>query len=600
MAIMKKVTRACLSVFVISLFISMAAVGQDVLEAVPADALFAIRLDNFEYTLGQLDLFLVGIAPTPNATSMMGRMQLANALGDPNLSNVNLRGQMAIFGTAIQKEPNTVPRVFISAIIPVTDYKKFINSNPSATKPDSNGISTIGQMKMLVAQAGDYALLASSNEYAAHNAVLKTIKAKNLSLSLSPAQRKAAGKARIWGYGNVQQAMKFYGPTLFSKMDEAQKLFAVKDPNMAQTAQLMTMYIDATRKLMGEIKDITLTGSPQPDVLSVTGTLTAIPGTDIAEMLVQNPAAKGPNKLLGYLPDNAVMSMAARVDKPFTIKMYDEFLDIFAPMLGKTFTAEEKTKVQNLVKTSVNSFGNSVVFSMSADPNHTPPFGFTSAIAVEDVNAFKKSMESGTEMMNAPYWQDFFKASGIKVTYEIKRAVETYNGTSIDVIKTVIRATDPNTPSAKMIEKLYGDGLIQKMAIVNGLAVNVSGNDADKRLRIMIDDAKKGGPKEVNAEIKNAMALIPDSNQAEFVGTYNYLRLLKMVAAFAPAPMPFPADMFNQLQTKSNIAFAGNIGDGDITITIAVPKQHVLEIMSVFQMMLTQKQTQQQQMPKPQ
>ncbi len=213
MSIMKKVTRACLSVFVISLFISMAAAGQDVLEAVPADALFAIRLDNFEYTLGQLDLFLVGIAPTPNTTSMMGRMQLANALGDPNLSNVNLRGQMAIFGTAIQKEPNTVPRMFISALIPVTDYKKFISSNPSATKPDSNGVSTIGQMKMLVAQAGDYALLASSNEYAAHSAAIKAIKAKNLSLSLSPAQRKAAGKARIWGYGNVQQAIKLYGPT---------------------------------------------------------------------------------------------------------------------------------------------------------------------------------------------------------------------------------------------------------------------------------------------------------------------------------------------------------------------------------------------------
>ena len=596
MSITKKTVRTCLSAFVISLFISMAAVGQDVLESVPADALFAIRLDNFEYTLGQLDQFLAGIAPAPNTTSMMGRMQLANVLGDPNLSNVNLRGQVAIFGTAIQKEPNTVPRMFISALIPVTDYKKFISSNPSATKPDSNGVSTIGQMKMLVAQVGDYALLALSNEYAAHSAAIKTTKAKNLSLSLSAAQRKAAGKAQIWGYGNVQQAIKLYGPMLFSKMDEAKKLFTIKDPNMAQAAQGMSIYIDTVRKLMSEIKNITLIGSPQPDVLSVTGTLTAIPGTEMAEMLVQSPAAKGPNKLLGYLPDNVVMSAAVRINKPFTIKMYDELLDVFAPMLGKTFTAEEKTKVQNLVKTAVNSFGDSVVFSMSADPNHTPPFGFTYAIAVEDPNAFKKSMESGTEMMNAPYWQDFLKASGMKVTYEIKRAVETYNGTSIDVIKTVLGATDSNTPSAKMIEKLYGDGLIQKMAVVNGLAIVIGGNDADKRLRIMIDDAKRGGPKEVNAEIKNAMTLIPDSNQAEFVGTYNYLRLLKMVAAFAP--MPFPAGMFNQLQSKSNIAFAGNIGNGDITISVAVPKQHILEIKSAFEM-LTQK-PQQQKMPKPQ
>jgi hypothetical protein len=597
MLIMKKITRACLSAFGISLFIGMAAIGQDVLEAVPADALFAIRFDNFEYTLGQLDQFLVGIAPTPNTTSMMGRMQLANALGDPNLSNVNLRGQVAVFGTAIQKEPNTVPQMVISALIPVTDYKKFISSNLSATKPDSNGISTIGQMKMLVAQAGDYALLAPSNEYTALSAAIKAIKAKNLSFSLSPTQRKAASKARIWGYGNVQQAIKLYGPTLFPKMDEAKKLFAVKDPNMAQAAQVMSIYIDVARKLMSETKEITLIGSPQPDVLSVTGTFTAIPGTEMAGTLVQNPAAKGPSKLLGYLPDNTVMSAAVRVNKPFTIKMYDEFLDIFAPMLGKAFTAEEKTKVQNLVKTAVNSLGDSIAFSMNADPNHTPPFGFTYATAVEDINAFKKSMESGTEMMNAPYWQDFLKTSGMKVTYEIKRAVETYNGTSIDVIKTVFGVTDANMPSAKMVEKLYGDSLIQKMAIVNGLAFGVSGSDTDKRLRIMIDNAKRGGPKEVNAEIKNAMALIPDSDQAEFVGTYNYLRLLKMATAFAP--MPFPADMFGQLQSKSNIAFAGNIGDGNITITVAVPKQHILEIKSAFEM-LTQKQTQQQQMPKPQ
>lgn len=597
MSITKKIVLVCLSAFVISFFIGMTADGQDVLEAVPADALFAIRLDNFEYALGQLDLFLIGIAPTPNTTSMMGRMQLANALGDPNLSNVNLRGQMAIFGTAIQKEPNTTPRMFISVLIPVTDYKKFISSNPSATKPDSNGVSTIGQMKMLVAQAGDYALLAASDEYAAHSNAIKAVKAKNLRSSLSEAQRKAAGKARIWGYGNVQQTIKLYGPTLFSKMDEAKKMFAVKDPNMAQTAQIMSMYIDVAKKLLSEIKDITLIGSPQPDVLSVTGTLTTIPGTEMAGMFVQSPAAKGPNKLLGYLSDNAVMSAAVRINKPSTIKMYDGFLDIFAPMLGKAFTSEEKTKVQNLVKTAVNSLGDSVVFSMSADPNHTPPFGFTYAIAIEDANAFKKSMESGTEMMNAPYWQDFFKTSGMKVTYEIKRAIETYNGTSIDAIKTVFGATDANTPSAKMIEKLYGDGLIQKTAIVNGLAFSVGGSDADKRLRTMIDSAKKGGPKELNAEIKNAMALIPDSNQAEFVGTYNYLRLLKMVTAFAP--MPFPADMFGQLQSKSNIAFAGNTGDGNITITVAVPKQHVLEIKSAFEMLM-QKQVQQQQMPKPQ
>ncbi len=584
--------------FIISLFIGMVAAGQDVLEAVPADVLFAVRFNDFEYTLGQLDQFFAGIVPLPNTTSMMGRMQLANALGDPNLSNVNLRGQMVIFGRATQEEPNAAPRMFIAALIPITDYGKFISSNPSATKADSNGISTIGQMKMLVAQAGDYALIASSNEYTAHGAAVKAIKEKNLMFSLSMAQREAAGKARIWGYGNVQQTIRLYGPTLFSEMDKAKKMFTANDPNMAQAALVMPIYIDTARELISETKDIALIVSPQPDVFSVTGTLTAIAGTEMAKTLVCGSAAKGPNRLLGCLPDNAVMNIAVRVDKPFTIKTYDKLLDVLAPILGETFTVEEKTKVQNLIKTAVNSLGDSSVYSMSADPNHAPPFGFTYATAVEDANAFKKCMEIAAEMMNAPYWQDFsFKTSGTRGTYEIKRGIELYNGTSIDVIKTVFGATDQNTPSAKMIKNLYGDGLIQKMAIVNGLAVGAGGSDADRHIRILIDKAKRGTPEQINAEIKNALILIPDSNQAGFVGTYNYLRLLKIFSSFTP--MPFPANAFNRLHSKSNIAFAGNIGNGDITITVAVPKQHVLEIKSAFEM-LTQKQTQLQQMPKPQ
>jgi hypothetical protein len=599
MSTVRKVIRADLSIFVIGLFIAAPIMAQDVLEAVPADALFAVRVNNFEFTLGQLDQFLVGIAPTPNSASMMGRMQLANALGDPNLRNINLRGQMAVFGTAVPKEPNTAPQVFIAGLIPVTDYSKFITSNPSATKPDSNGIGTIGQMKMLVAQDAGFAILASSNEYAALANAVKTTKGKNLTSVLSAAQRQSSGKARIWAYGNVQQAMKLYGPIILAKMDEARKSVFLKDPNIAQLSQLTAVYFDAAKSLMNETKDVTIAANPKPDALAFTGTVTAVPGTEMAKTLVASAPVTSPNKLLGYLPNNALVNMAGRIDKPFIIKIYDRFLDIFAPLLGKTFTAQEKTKVQNLIKTSVSSLGSTFAYSAAAEPNSKPLFGAIYVFEVADANAFQKSVDAGVEIMHAPYMKDFMKIFGLNLSYEIRRNAEKYKGVSIDATTAVLRPIDPNSPTAQMMVKMYGENLAGRMAIVNGLALYSIGADADAHIKSLIDTVKAGGPSTINTEIKNAMALIPDSNQAQFFGTYNYLRAFQISLGFMPM-MPFNTDALRQIVSKSNIAFACNVTDDAVTIDVALPKQHILEMKSAFET-LTHKQPQQQMAPpKPQ
>ncbi|GAH10462.1 unnamed protein product, partial [marine sediment metagenome] len=103
--------------------------------------------------------------------------------------------------------------------------------------------------------------------------------------------------------------------------------------------------------------------------------------------------------------------------------------------------------------------------------------------------------------------------------------------------------------------------------------------------------AKAGGPEKIPAEVKAALAILPDPDEADFVGTYNYLRLFKWVAAMTPMPqMDFP--------TKSNIALAGKVGNGKMTVDIALPKEHLTEIMTAIQMMM-QKMMQQQMQQKP-
>jgi hypothetical protein len=577
----KKVIQAVMIIVSVCLF--TAANAADVFDSVPDNAMFALRINHLEGTLGQIDQFLAGMAPMPNPTNMGARMQLANMIGDPNMSNVNMAGQIAVFGTALQKDPNAPPDIFIGILIPVTDYSKFIGSNTTATKPDSNGVSTIGQSKMMVAQAGGYALMSPMNNYKALTTAVKSAKAKNLSLVIGQAKEEAAVPGRIWIYGNVQQAVKLYGPMIFAQLENIKKEINTKSPDMALSPQLMNAYFEVITRMMNESRTIMLAADPKPDVLNFTAKFTAIPGTKMEEIFVAGLSDKGTNSLLGYIPDNTIMTGGARLNKPMLIKFYTELVDIFAPALGPKFTGDEKTKLIGLLKNGINSIGKSYVFSSGNDPNSKSAFDAIYVFEVADNNAFQKNIDSWMEMMKAPYVQDFMGTFGIQMTCDMKRNAEKYKDVSIDTFKVAIKHKDPNSPMGQMFVKMYGEGMESKMAMVKGLGLCAVGATADAGIKALIDKALSGKPQAVNMELKNAMSLIAQSEQAQFVGTINYLRSFQNSFRYMPQQMPLNTQALNKVVSKSNIAFAGNMNGGVATLNIAVPKEHVLEIKSAFE-----------------
>ena len=60
-----------------------------------------------------------------------------------------------------------------------------------------------------------------------------------------------------------------------------------------------------------------------------------------------------------------------------------------------------------------------------------------------------------------------------------------------------------------------------------------------------------------------------------------------MINAFTPMPMPIP---FDQIPTKSNVAFAGKAADGKLIVDVAVPKEHLTELTTGIMMMQQQMQ----------
>lgn len=85
------------------------------------------------------------------------------------------------------------------------------------------------------------------------------------------------------------------------------------------------------------------------------------------------------------------------------------------------------------------------------------------------------------------------------------------------------------------------------------------------------------------------MDLVPEAEQAGFVISYNYIRILSAMPALVPGIPVVPA------QSQSNFVFAGRAESGRGSLDIVLPKQHLMEMVQYFVAMQMQAQQLQQQ-----
>ena len=699
--------------------------GDELLQILPSESLFCVRVNNLDSTLSSVDQFLTGISPTPMTVSMLVRGQMAKLLGSAKLNGVNMKGSFALFGvTSYGKTPEPKPSdMFIGALAPVTDYKQFIDDNPNLSPSDANGVSKItsnGTPTLLVTQLGSYALFSSENYYDSLLWYKKLMgigtsastKAAPLDSALDAAEAELAMKEPLWMYGNIQQVSKTFGPLIFGKIEEMKKTMedmesytqaniekleqtrskmadiisnqkaeiekieqqheklreqhsqlqakmeqmkirlAAMDPNGKaaidqlkqriderkklssaleeqiekiqqvrnqladmetneneairtldqqieklrdkkempidhQTSETigkaMNLYTSILEMLMKETKSLSLTIRPRPNVCSLSVNVSALPGTEMANMFAADTSSGKENRLLGYLEDGAMMNFACKMSTPFWKKLNLKSIDFLTAIAGEAMTAEDMTKMKAMATDVISSLGGPMVFSFFIDANSKPPFVFKYILEVKNADKFNNVLEEASEMVNVEGIADFYESMGIEMGFTIKRGVDSYKGVSIDSAKLVMKSTDPNLPQGQMIDAMYGGGFEYRLAIFDGLCVSTVGGDVDSAIRKLIDEAKAGGPKQMATEIKAVLALLPEADKADFMGTYNILRSFKMMGAmtgaFMPVPMPF-AEM--DIATKSNIVFAGKAGNNRMTVDIALPKEHLTEMMAAF------------------
>ena len=572
------------------------------LKMVPAKTLFCVRVNNFDYTLNQIDQFIAGVSPMPLGVSMLVRMQLANLLGSPQLTGLNTNGNFAVFGVTMPGETaqaDAIPDIFVGILAPVTDYKQFIDGNTNCIEGDEKGISKItmnGTPVLLSAKTGNYSLMSWANDYDKLVTMTKAISATGsagLSGILDAAETKQAQTEPIWAYGNMQQVSGTFGPIISAKFEEIKTM--MKSVQAAQSGasptsiqNIMNMYSSILETLMKETKSVSIGINPKPDVLNITKTISAIPGTDMAKMFTTDAVSRRENKLLTYLEDGAMANFGATTNTAFWKQLNVKSIDLLAMMSGDSISAENVAEFKSLAAEVTDCLDGPLAYSFSSNAKNKPPFAVKYVIAVKDEKKFTQLIEKATDIMKTSGLMDFYKSLGIETSFDMKRDIDNYKGISISSAKLSMKSIDATSPQAQMITSMYGEGFDYRWGMVDGLFACAISGDVDSTIRELIDQVKTDSPKQIGSEMKAAMSLLPEAGKADFVATFNVLRLFNMATSMIPMPIP-PMDV----QTKSNIVIAGRAADSRMVVNVAVPKQHLMEIVSAVMTMMQQPKTSQ-------
>jgi len=601
------------------------AAADAVLETVPANCVFCVRLNNLDYTLGQLDQFLAGASPTgPVGMSMMARMHLIQMLGDPALQGVDTAGSFAIFGTAAKEtapgEPpaasSAEPNVLTAALFPVKDYQQFLSLSPNVGQADDAGVSRIpiGPMmapagpnapappqKVLVCiKAGQFAMVGPEAKRAQLVELAKSISsgAESLAKKLDPDQTKLCAEMPVWAYADIEQVNKTFAAKIEQAFAQAEQQMknvsgAAGQMPMGDFTQVMKVYLDTIKCFLDQAKYVSIAVKPEPAVLRIHETVAAKPDTELAGLLTADATLPKENKLVAQLQDGVAINAAAKVNKGWMEKCSKIGISFMnAAVAGDPNAAADTAKWEQLTKDSVDSMGQLLAFSMKGNPGAKPPFVLEYIIEIKDKEKFDKMTDESAQLMKAGAFSKMYKNMGMEMGFQVSRGTGEYNGVTIDSAKLGMKVADANSPEGQMISAMYGDGFDYRMAHVDSLYLMAIGGETDATIKKMIDSVKAGANKQPTAEITAAMSLLGDVKDADFVGTFNYIRLMSMATGFMPMAMPIP---FDQIPTRSNIAFAGKVADGKLVADVAVPKEHIMEFVTGMQMLMQQQQQQMQQ-----
>ena len=561
-----------------------------VLRLTPAESLFCVRINNLSGALSQATEFLTGIVPDGFDAQTMVMAKLGGMIGQERMDQVRQRGNFTLFAVMLPDgEGNQGPfaNLFVGVLVPVKDYDAFVGG----AGPAERGVVTIdvdGQPRAVAARCGRFALLSLPGAEDKLRRVRRMLRSENTSLGdvLSAEEKKLAATAPIWLYANVEKASVLVKPMVFGKLEqmraELEKASEKGDMPLANAEGIIRFYGALLDMMMSETASVAVGVTPSADACRVTFAMKAVPGTKLAGTMAAVPHASAYKRALGNLHDGAAINFAAAMDGEAWEKSYHLFIDLMPKMIDAEISQAELADLRELISTSFGAIGESLSFSFVPEGEGPGMFSMQYVFEVEDGAAMDDAIKEGLLLTNSAVYRELMECFGLRAQATIESDTQTYRGVRINAARLTFETDDEDSPQGQMLAAMWGSGLDYRWGMTDGYCVYVIGKEADQHARKLIDQIKAGGAKGVCSEMKAALEAIPNSEKADAVGTFNYVRILNATLSAMPLANGKSLPPLNA-PTEGNVAFAAFSGDDGFTIELVLPKKHVAEIKSALE-----------------
>jgi ankyrin repeat protein len=576
-------------------------ISDRLMSLVPAKAIFCVRINNLDSSLEKLDKFLYEVTPIPVSTSMLVKMQLAKQLGSQDLTGVNTRGSLVMFGMMLPEElsvadnENQFANVFIATLVPVTNYKRFVAENPQCSSPDSDGVSRITVAKtdqskeidvgLIAAPGNKFALVTSANNASLLPDIVKMVSESSLFEKLDEKQQIQAKSSSFWSYVNVADASEI-APTVFGQMGQMKDAFMQAGAGEEGSAQAKAFNknMEIMKLLAEDTGSLSISINPKPSDMMIETYLVAKPGTEMAKTLTGiNTGAD--NDILSYAEDKSFMTFAANMDKNSYTRFNTKGLELLSAISEEPASADDIEKLKTIVSDIISSMAGPIVSSTVIVDNKKPPVAGNYVIKLSDAEKFSESLDTILEMMENNEFDLFDKIMNYETTYEVRRDVEEYHGFSISSSLVEIHSNDPS-PNGQAINIVYGEPVDYRWTIVGDKFLCYYGENAKLKLHNLIKTAEAGEENELSPELQKASKMMGNLDDAHFLITYNYVRAIHMAGLLGlTTPVPGAGDIELpeiDVPTENNLNFTGNISDGAVNIKTGLSKEHLKELVSAF------------------
>ena len=596
-------------------------VGEDeLLNLVPEEALFCLRINNIDESLMQIDQYLLGVAPI-QVTPLI-KMQLGNMLEDPMLSQVNTEGNLVIFGVKpwYKTEDSGSNDPVIGMIVPIKSKEFFVKYHNSNVGSQNYGFVTF------------------QNQTGHAEGTLKDKIAKSSLLSrLDGAEYQRATTAPVWAFGNISQVAKDFRSEindalvppnqknndqeqeqqrpmtaeerkelrrkqleekkarLQQKRDRANNDEVAQDvPDInEQNMKMLEGYFDFIKTLIKDADYGSVTIAAASDRLDIKTRFAASDNSKLAKWLDTDSQGDG-LQFTNALDGTGTMNVITKINKESSKEMSLFFSEAMTSMYDSKTARNYKSYVQK----TMDAAGDDGAFSFSLTDGK-PPFELTYIVEVNDAKMYRESAKQMSLLMNDADGAGADLPMIVSYSEDISR----HNGASIDRMLISFNYPD-NTPEGQAVNSMYDDGMDYRIAYKDNVDITVMGPYADENIIKTLDNINATEPA---GDIKTVLEYLPEAESSTFMGSFNALRLLEGVSgAVKSLPMPAPQallvsalfDDLGQGEPQSCLGFAGNMDDGHLDVHIVLPKEHLGEIIPVInQIKQRQQHMMEQQMP---